>query len=169
MKLYELTSEYQTLLNMFDEDSEVPSEAITDTLESISAEIEVKADNIACLLKDIEGDINKIKVEEDRLAERRKKKQAAYDRLKEYLAAELLKSGQTSIETSRNKITFRKSESVELAVDESTFIEWAEGFRDDLLTYNRPKPNKTAIKAAIKGGAEIFGAQIIEKQNIQIK
>lgn len=57
MKLYELTNDYQQLLAMLDEENDFPPEAIADTLESISAEIEDKADNIACMLKSIDADI----------------------------------------------------------------------------------------------------------------
>ena len=168
MKLYELTDEYKSLMQMLDDDTDIPAEALADTLESIASEIEVKADNIACMLKNLDADIAAIKAEEARLAERRKSKQASYDRIKQYLSDELQKADLSKIETARNKISFRKSESVEIA-DEGDFIRWAEVNRDDLLTYAEPKVNKTAIKAAIKEGANIVGAQIVEKQNIQIK
>lgn len=169
MKLYELTDEYKALMQMLDDETDIPAEALADTLESITAEIEVKADNIACLLKNIDADITAIRAEEARLADRRKSKQASYDRIKQYLSDELQKADLTKIETARNKITFRRSESVELLVDENAFINWAAENRDDLLTYKQPTINKTAIKAAIKDGANIAGAQIVEKQNIQIK
>lgn len=169
MKLYELTDEYNALMQMLDDETDIPAEALADTLESITAEIEVKADNIACLLKNLDADITAIKAEEARLADRRKSKEAAYDRIKQYLSDELQKADLTKIETARNKITFRRSESVDLLVDETAFINWAEENRDDLLTYKLPTINKTAIKAAIKEGANIAGAQIVEKQNIQIK
>lgn len=169
MKLYELTNEYQVLMNMIDNDDDIPVEAITDTLEAISAEIEDKADNIACLLKSLDAEVNAIKAEETRLADRRKSKQAAYDRIKQYLSEELRRANIDKVETARNKITFRKSESVDLLVDENAFIDWAQENNDDLLTYSRPKINKTAIKTAIKDGVNIAGATITEKQNIQIK
>ena len=77
MKLYELTNDYQQLLAMLDEENDFPPEAIADTLESISAEIEDKADNIACMLKSIDAYITAIKAEETHLAERRKAKNPA--------------------------------------------------------------------------------------------
>lgn len=166
MKLYELTSDYQALMNLIDED--IPADVISDTLEAITAEIEVKADNIACMMKNLDADITAIKAEEARLAERRRKKQASYEWFKQYLSAELQKAEVAEVETARNRISFRKSESIDIT-DESAFIAWAEENRDDLLTFAQPKINKTAIKAAIKDGAKITGAQIVEKQNIQIK
>lgn len=166
MKLYELTNDYIALMQAIDDD-ELPEECIADTLEAITGEIEVKADNIACMLKNLEADITAIKSEETKLAVRRKTKERAYESLKQYLSLALQSMSIDKVETSRNKITFRKSESVEL--DEEAFISWAQENRDDLLTYSAPTANKTEIKKLLKGGAEIVGAQLISKQNIQIK
>lgn len=166
MKLYELTNDYLALLEAIDND-EIPEEAIADTLESITACIEDKADNIACLLKTLDAECKAIKAEEERLAERRKAKEKSHERIKQYLSETLQRAGLDKIETARNKITFRKSESVE--VDEDAFIKWAEIHRDDLLTYSAPKVNKTEVKKALKDGIEIVGAELRIKSNIQIK
>lgn len=166
MKLYELTHDYLALLDAIDND-EIPEEAIADTLESITACIEDKADSIACLLKNLDADIVAIKAEEARLAERRKAKEKSHERIKQYLSETLQRAGLDKIETARNRITFRKSESVE--VDEEAFIKWAEINRDDLLTYSAPKVNKTEVKKALKDGIEIVGAELRIKNNIQIK
>jgi hypothetical protein len=167
MKLYELENDYLALMQAID-DEEIPEDAIADTLEAIKGEIEVKADNIACLLKNIEADMLAIKAEEIRLAERRKTKEKAHERLKQYLSDVLQRMSIDKVETARNKITFRKSESVEM-LDEEAFIKWAQDNRDDLLTFSAPKANKTEIKKALKVGTEIVGAQLISKNNIQIK
>jgi hypothetical protein len=166
MKLYDLTNEYLALLDAIDND-EIPEEAIADTLEAITGEIESKADSIACLLKNLDADILAIKAEESRLAERRKAKEKSYERIKEYLSSTLQIAGLDKIETARNKISFRKSESVE--VDEASFILWAQKNRDDLLTYVAPKVNKTEIKKALKNGEEIIGAELRVNTNIQLK
>lgn len=166
MKLYELTNDYLALMQAIEND-ELPEEAIADTLEAITASIEDKADNIACALKNLEAECKAIKAEEDRLAERRKAKEKSHKRIKQYLSDTLQNAGLTKIETARNCITFRKSESVE--VDEETFITWAQKNRDDLLTYSAPSVNKTEIKKALKDGIEIVGAELRINQNIQIK
>ena len=84
MKLYELTNDYMDLLYAIDNE-EIPEEAITDTLEAITASIEEKADNIACMLKGLEAEAQAIKAEEDRLKERRQAKERAYEKIKAYL------------------------------------------------------------------------------------
>lgn len=167
MKLYELTSDFLNFMEAVDND-EIPEEAIADTLESITMDIEEKADNVACLLKSLDAEIAAIKAEATRLIERGRAKEKTYDRIKEYLAENLQRVGIDKMETARNKIIFRKSESIEIG-DESAFIAWAENKRDDLLTYSAPKVNKTAIKKALKDGDEIVGAQIVVKQHLQIK
>lgn len=40
---------------------------------------------------------------------------------------------------------------------------------DELLTYKPPVPNKTAIKELLKSGGTAEGAEIVVKQNLQIK
>ena len=166
MRLYELTNDYIALMEAIDAGS-IPEEAIADTLEAITGSLEEKADSIACLLKDMDAEIAAIKAEEDRLKDRRVQKQNAYVRLKEYLSDSLIRAGMTKVETARNKITFRKSEQV--LCDDVAFLEWAIENRDDLLTYAKPKANLTAIKEAIKQGAEVVGVELRVNQNIQIK
>ena len=167
MRLYELTKDYMDLLYLIDTE-EIDPEAITDTLEAITASIEEKADNIACMLKGLEAEAQAIKAEEDRLKERRKAKERAYERIKAYLSEELLKANITAVDTARNKITFRKSEGVYIA-DEGAFLSWALANRNDLVKYGKPEVNKTAIKIAIKSGIGIEGAELRVNQNIQLK
>jgi hypothetical protein len=159
-------SDYAALMDAIDAD-ELPEEAIADTLEAITSSIEDKADNIACLLKNLDAEIGAFKAEEDRLKKRRQSKEAAYERLKQYLSDSLQRAGMCTLETARNKITFRKSEKV--ICNDDVFMNWAMGNRDDLLTYTSPKANLTAIKNAIKRGDEIAGVEIQINQNIQIK
>ena len=166
MKLYEIANEYLALVEAI-ENEEIPEEAVADTLEAITAEIEDKADNIACLMKSLNAEALAIREEEKRLAKRRQAKERVAERCKEYLSDMLQKVGIDKVETTRNKITFRKSEAVE--VDEVAFINWAMTNRDDLLTYSAPTANKTEIKKALKDGAEIVGAVLRVNQNIQIK
>lgn len=165
MTLYELTAEYEALLAAL-ENNEIPEEAINDTLDALAGDIKQKADSIACALKNLDAEISAITAEENRLASRRKQKQAAYVRLETYIANELSRIGIDKIETPRNKISFRRSEKV---VCSDSFLSWAMSERDDLLTYPAPKPNLTEIKNAIRNGETIPGATIQTNHNIQIR
>ena len=71
MKLYELTESYLNLQELL-ENPEVPQELITSALEQVGEELEIKAENIAKLIKTLEVDITGFKEEEKRLSDRRK-------------------------------------------------------------------------------------------------
>jgi len=62
-------------------------------------------------------------------------------------------------------ISYRGSESAE---PDDQFIEWAEKNAPELLKVEI-KADKTAIKEAIKAGKTVEHAEIVKKQNIQIK
>ena len=84
--LYELTEQYAAVRDMlFDED--VDEQVINDTLESIEGAIEVKADNYAKIIREMNATAAVIKQEEVRLAARRKslenRSAALKDRLEE--------------------------------------------------------------------------------------
>lgn len=168
MKLYEVANDYLSLMLAI-ENGEIPEEAVKDTLEAIEGEIEIKADNIACMLKNLDSDIVAIKAEEAKLAERRKAKERMHERIKKYLSYALESLNIDKVETARNKISFRKSEAAE--VDEAVFLKWAteQANREDLIisTYTE-KANKTEIKSLLKSGVEIPGAVLVSRNNIQI-
>ena len=74
----------------------------------------------------------------------------------------MLDSGDPTFETSKCKLSFRKSKTVEVPnIDllDPAFI----------VTKTEITPDKKAIKAAIEAGENVAGAFIEEKQNIQIK
>ena len=167
MKLYELAGDYRELMDKL-ESGELSEELLSDTLEGIRGAIEEKADGIACMLKALEADAAAIKAEEDKLSERRKSKERAYDRMRAYLSDMLLHAGVTNVETPRSQIRFRKSEAV-IVDHEADFIRWAEENRDDFLNYKEPSINKTAVKKALLAGEEIVGARIETRQNLQVR
>lgn len=167
MKLYELAQDYKDFLQAI-EDGLIPEEAIKDSLESITCLIEDKADNIACMIKNLNAEALAIKTEEQALAERRKAKERQVERLKDYLSETLLSANYTKIETARNKISFRKSESVSIE-NEDDFIHWAMKERGEFLTFKAPTVNKTEIKKALALGEVLEGVSIETKQNVQIK
>lgn len=134
-------------------------------LEELQMQREEKIEKVALWYKNLLSDADGLKAEKTILAEREAAARQKAESLKKWLQ-EALNGSRMS--TSKVAITFRKSESVE--IEGETFTRWAQTHdRDDLLTYNAPVPNKTAIKAAIKAGQNINGASVVEKNNIQIK
>ena len=80
--MYELTADYLAVLSMAT-DSETPPDAITDTLEAISGEIEIKAENSAVIMQELKAEADKIDAEIKRLTARKKALETNADAIKQ--------------------------------------------------------------------------------------
>ena len=96
--LYELTSNYETVLNMLYEE-DIDEQMILDTLESIEGEIEDKADGYAKIIKELLGDAEKIKAEKLRLEARQKAFENRAKLLKDNLQNTMTQLGKTKFKT----------------------------------------------------------------------
>lgn len=168
MTLYEIGQAYQYFLEQV-EAGEVPEEAINDTLSGIEGDFKEKADNLACMIKNLQYFVDIIKAEEKVLSARRKSKESQIQWLKDYLMCSLLEIGQSRMETARNMISIRKTKASVHIEDTRNFIEWAQENEDSLLTYHDPDPNKTRIKEYLDAGGEIPGVSMEQGQTLQIR
>ena len=174
MKLYELADQYRDFESKLDlfvdmiEDGEMDEQAFDDTLAMLTATLEENVDACACAVKNMEAQADAMRAEEKRLAKRRQARENAADRLREYIAAAMTHAGRDKLETARNRLSFRKSTGVDIP-DKTAFIQYARAWRDDLLTYKDPEPDKRAIQAALAAGQKIPGASMTVRMNLQIK
>lgn len=151
--LYEINEE---ILNCVD--TETGEIIDPEKLSQLQMDFDDKVEGIALWIKDLLSDAAAIKAEKDKLNERQKVCENKAKNLKEYLSGFL--AGK-KFKTPRVAISYRKSESVNVS-DIGKIPE-------EYLKYKDPEPDKTAIKAAIKSGQIIDGAEIVVNQNIQIK
>ena len=136
--------------------------SLEELLDQLELDQKTKIENIGCYIKNIAVDVEGLKAEEKKLAERRKVKENQIERLKAYLSMNLQEAGYTKFETSRVVLSFRTSKAIEIA--EGTELD------DEFLTVKVTKEaNKKALKEAIETGFEIEGVKLVEKKNIQIK
>lgn len=154
MSIYDIDSAITALID--NETGEVSDEEAFDALQM---ERDKKVENIGLFYKDCVAEAKAIKEEEASLAARRKSVENKAERLK-HLLEYALNGGKFS--SPRLKVSYRKSATVELS---EGFTKWAEEHADDLLTYSEPKPNKTAIKNALKDGRIPEGLATIETHN----
>lgn len=152
MKLYEIN---EAILNCIDPDT---GEADPEKLDALMMERNDKIENMACWVKDLLAEAAAIRAEEKALAERRKAKENRAESISRYL--EKILDGQ-KFETSRAVCSFRKSQKVEIS--DITKIP------DDYLKYSEPTADKAAIKAAIKDGLTIEGAELVDSVTMSIK
>lgn len=126
-------------------------------LEELELARDNKIENIACWIKNLKADAESYKKEKEVFVQKEKAAKNKAENLKRYLEMAL---GGEKFKTSKVSISYRKSEIVE--------IDEIEKLSDEFIKIEK-KADKTAIKAAIKEGAEIVGARIVENNNIQIK
>ena len=146
------------------------TDALLDTLDAVDGEMEDKLANCGAFIKQLNAEADALDDEIKSLRQRSAAKKREIDSFKAYMMSCMESADVKKIDQPLAKLTIRQNaESVEVA-DEKNFIEWAmTNDRDDLLRYSMPDINKTAIKDAIRSGADIPGAQLVRTKSLIIK
>lgn len=154
--LYELTGIYQQIYDM-----DMDDETKQDTLESIdwTEDYENKVENYIKVMKNLDADIEARKNEIDRLKKLNDADKSKKERMKNDLATSMELTGHEKVDTTLFKVSFRKSEAVEV---------------DDLLLPEAYKvatwkADKKRLKEDLKNGLEILGAELVERKNLNIR
>lgn len=157
MTLYEID---EAIMGCITVDEET-GEAIVDEerLAELQMERDEKVEGVACWVKNLAAENAAIAVEQKALADRKKKNEAKIDRLKDFLALAL--QGQ-KFSSGKCAVSFRKSEAVE--IDKDAVIPEAY-----MTVKVEQSPDKTALKAALKGGENIPGVTLAEHINATVK
>lgn len=158
MNLYELSAAYQEVV----EEIESGGDNLEDTLESLEDAIEDKAENYAKVMKNIEAQIEAIKNEEKRLADRRKSLESSVKRLKDSLYESMKLT-----ETKRIKselFTFNIQNN-----PPSLNIEKEDAIPFEYYIPQQPKLDKKELLNAIKNGLEIEGVSIKQGEGLRIR
>ena len=129
-----------------------------DRLHDLQMERGDKIRNIACYIKNLRSDAAQYDEEAKTFAARKKAAQTKADSLTAYLSSML--NGE-KVKDKEYSISWRKSESVNITDDSL--------LPDTYLVPQPPKVDKAGIKAALKAGTAVTGAELAEKNNIQIK
>lgn len=162
MSLYELDTKIKGCIQLDEEhvvsvdDGEILN---LQQFEALQMERDKKIEGMCCYIKNLMAEAVAYEAEEKRMRERRAAKEREIDRCKGYLAGVLYGE---KFETPRCKISWRKSEICNVLSME----EIPDEYKRTKMTVDA---DKTAIKKAIKGGAEIPGAEVIQKLNMTLK
>ena len=129
-----------------------------EAFEELQLERETKLENIALWIKNLKADIEMFRTEKKAFEDKIERAEKKLEGLKNYLSTFL---GGEKFKTVRVSCSFRETESVDVT-DISDIP-------NRYLKYSEPTVDKLAIKAAIKGGKEISGAQLVKKSSLIIK
>ena len=160
MRLYEINAALEELLNQVDpETGELTCDL--EQLEALTLAREEKLEGLALYCKNADAEAKAIREEEKALAERRKALENKAARAKGFLAEQL--AGER-FSTPKGAVSYRRSEQVEVSMSFFTAEE-----NERFLRYKDPEADKVAIKAALKNGETVPGAELVSKTNMSIK
>lgn len=160
MNLYELTAVYQRLQDQIE-----AGEDYEGILAVIGDEIEAKADGYARVIRNMEAEAKALKDEEKRLAEKRKLREAAIERLKQNLFESMKATGKEKFKTDLFTFSIQKNGgALPVIVDVDT-----EYLPDDLVQITE-KPDLKAIATYIEQTGDLTYAHFGERgESLRIK
>jgi hypothetical protein len=162
MQLYKITEQYHQALSVLT-DSDLDAQTISDTLEGLKGDIEVKAKNVAAFISNRKAEINAVKEASKKLADRAKFEQSSLDRLTEYLKYNMELAGITEIRSPELLLKI-KTNPPSVIIDDESVIPKCFFTEKTVISIN-----KTAIKEDLKCGNTVQGAHIEQKTRLEIK
>lgn len=159
MKLYDLTQSYTQLLDMADS---MELEVFQDTLSSIEEALEDKVENIGKFIRCMEADIEAIKAEEKRLADKRKALENKICNVKSYLQHEMEFAGLDKVKRPTLTVSIQLNPPSVLVKDESLIP-------SHYMIPVAPKLDKKAVLSFLKEGGEVPGCEIQQSKGLRIK
>lgn len=164
MTLYEVTCEMMELKYLLSH--EFTEDDLRDTIEAIGKEWDDKAEAIIGVIKDLRAEVEAIRAEEKRLAERRKKKERNAERLERYLTEAMQALDMKKYESARHQVRFITSHPARIT-DEAALIEWARDNAPEVIKHGEDSISLEAVKTLAKT-VNVPYVAIDDVQNIQI-
>lgn len=146
-------------------DLDLDEQTVADTLEGLSGELEVKATNVAAFARNLDASAEAIKAAEAQMAARRKAIENRAARIREYLKANMERTGITKIECPQFAISIK-------ANPPAVHVEAPELVPAEFMRQAPPPPpmvDKKAVAEALKAGADVPGCRLERGTRLEIK
>lgn len=161
MNLYNINAELQALTATIIANGGEVSEEQLQQLENLEMALETKCINMGYLVQKMENDCTTLDNEIKRLQAMKKARKNTQERLKGLISDAMTANDLQTVETETHKISFRKSQAVEIIDADSVPAEFK-------TIEQKINISKVELKKALKVG-EVPGAKLVTNQNIQIK
>lgn len=164
LSLYQIAAEFRSMVEHLT-NCQDDAQAVADTIESESYPLEIKAQNVAYAIRNLEASAVAIKEAEAQMAERRKRIEKRAEQIREYLKTCMEVAGVSKIECPHFQLAICKNPAA-LELFEPSLVP-----ASYLKTPEPPPPviDKAAVKEAIKAGVEVPGAHLVQGTRLQIK
>ena len=162
MNIYQIQNEYLLLINQIIENGGEVTPQQELNLQITRDQLQDKGTNYAFVIKKLDAECDIIDAEIKRLTELKKVRQNACERLKSNISNAMHTFEVDKIESPLIKLSFRKSQSVNVSDVNSLPGE----YKTIKVT---EQADKIKIKQALLNGEVIEGCEIINSQNLQIK
>lgn len=161
-KLYELTADYLTVMDMLEDDT-VDVETVMDTLEGIGGEIEDKADNYAKIIRMLEGEMEILKKEEERMSIRRKTLENNVDHMKRSLERAMIVTDKKKFKTDLFSFNIQKNPPTVAITGDAGDIP------GKFFIPQEPKLDKKALIAYVKEKGDTDYAKLTQSESLRIR
>lgn len=160
MNIYEITGDILKLQEMLLEEPE--NEAIQDTLESLNAELETKAENYVKVIKNMQAEAEAYKAEIDRMTERKRSIENSIERLKKALFTAMQETETDKIKGDLFTISLRNG-----APQLPKELDW-HTVPVHYLKEQEPQIDRKELLKAVKSG-EVTGIELVKGQSLSIR
>ena len=164
LSLYAIAQEHRAMVERL-MDTQDDAHAIADTIEAESYPLEVKAQNVAYAIKNLEATAAAIKQAEGEMTTRRKAAEKRAEHLREYVKTCMEVAGVSKIECPHFALAIKKNPAAvdifEPGLVPSEFMKQPEP--------PPSAPDKAAIKVALQDGREVPGAMLAQGTRLDIR
>ena len=161
--LYELTNDVE-FINRLMEEGEVDQEALKGALEVSKEELAIKLEHYCQFIRNLDSDIEGLKSEEKRLAEKRKVLENTKERMKVAMGYALDRIGEKKMACGTFTCSMQKNPAATIIDCEESLIP------EKYLIPQPPKVDKKLLKADIDSGVDLSGvAHLEQSESIRIK
>lgn len=158
MNLFKLTKNYQNVLEIAEQ---LDAETLKDTLDSIDEAINIKVENTAYVVKQLDANVAAIDTEIKRLQAMKSAQSNNAKNLKLYIQESMEKVGLDKVQGNLIKVAIQNNPPSLLVKDEQSL--------NGYLVEQPPTLDKKSIIKHLKEGIEVVGAELQQTRSIRIR
>jgi hypothetical protein len=161
MKLYELTDQYQSLIDLAESSEGEDQQAFTDTIEALAGEIDEKVINGAAVVKTLEANALAVAAEAERLDKRRKTLAAVATHLKNYMQRCMESAGIPQVKNDLFTVSVQTNPA-------SVAIKNEDEIPPEFMRVKR-EPDRATIARTLKDGGAVPGCELVQTKSLRIR